>query len=388
MVISIIFFVFLIELFLFFLFKKFRLIFKWLVQLEDEIPSFDHNALKKFHSSSYNSLLGWDRKANSSGYDKAKNSYIEFNIDSNGSRRSFHHNLPTKILTFGDSYTFCRQVKDEETWQNKLAEDLNCNILNFGVGNYGIDQAILKMENMDFPESADKAILCFVPETICRIQSYWKHYLEFGNIFAFKPRFKLLDNQLILIPNFINGLSDYEKIKGCINIIRDNDRFYHTKFKLRAFRFPYLYYFLKDLKLNFGLFYNLINFSLTKKNIYYDKAYSLIIKKNLQEAQFLYNDKDSTDLIFALFNKFISTCKSKRVSPVILIIPQLQDLLSTDCNHSAYFKNIKLDSKVIDMTDDFKLYDNVLDLYVDDIYGGHLSPLGNKFVARNLSKYL
>ena len=67
----------------------------------------------------------------------------------------------------------------------------------------------------------------------------------------------------------------------------------------------------------------------------------MIIKKNLQEAQFLYNDKESTDLIFALFNKFISTCKSKRVSPVILIIPQLQDLLSTDCNHSTYFKNIK-----------------------------------------------
>ena len=40
------------------------------------------------------------------------------------------------------------------------------------------------------------------------------------------------------------------------------------------------------------------------------------------------------------------------------------------------------------MTNDFELYENVCDLYVADIYGGHLSPLGNDFVARKLSKYL
>ena len=32
-------------------------------------------------------------------------------------------------------------------------------------------------------------VFAFVPETIVRINSYWKHYSEFGNKFGFKPFF-------------------------------------------------------------------------------------------------------------------------------------------------------------------------------------------------------
>ena len=34
-------------------------------------------------------------------------------------------------------------------------------------------------------KSTKLIILAFVPETIARIHSYWKHYLEFGNKFGF-----------------------------------------------------------------------------------------------------------------------------------------------------------------------------------------------------------
>ena len=38
-------------------------------------------------------------------------------------------------------------------------------------------------------------VFAFVPETISRINSYWKHYSEFGNKFGFKPFYKLEKNK-------------------------------------------------------------------------------------------------------------------------------------------------------------------------------------------------
>ena len=54
------------------------------------------------------------------------------------------------------------------------------NIRNYGVGNFGVDQAILKYINLPNNNEADHIILSFVPETILRVHSYWKHYIEFG----------------------------------------------------------------------------------------------------------------------------------------------------------------------------------------------------------------
>ena len=49
-----------------------------------------------------------------------------------------------KYLVFGDSFAFCRYVNDNETWEYYLENLLQKNIRNYGVGNFGVDQAILK----------------------------------------------------------------------------------------------------------------------------------------------------------------------------------------------------------------------------------------------------
>ncbi len=41
------------------------------------------------------------------------------------------------------SFVFSRQVEDDETWQHFLSRLSHSNVLNFGVGNYGFDQALL-----------------------------------------------------------------------------------------------------------------------------------------------------------------------------------------------------------------------------------------------------
>ena len=164
--------------------------FKWLINHSDELPKFDKKALKKFFNNSFDYELGWVRKPLSKGIEKGKNKSIQFKIDKYGSRKSVLDPSKANIVSVGDSYTFCRQVEDYETWQHHLAKINGRAVLNYGVGNYGIDQAIIRLNKVYIPKGCKYAVLGFVPETISRIQSYWKHYLEFGNTFAFKPKFQ------------------------------------------------------------------------------------------------------------------------------------------------------------------------------------------------------
>ena len=88
--------------------------------------------------------------------------------------------------------------------KNKYQKKNQFNILNYGVSNYGLDQAILKYKRCKVSKNVKIVIMGFVPETITRIQSRWKHYTEFGNINGFKPKFDLVNNKLVLKPNPIN----------------------------------------------------------------------------------------------------------------------------------------------------------------------------------------
>ncbi|MCK5346998.1 MAG: hypothetical protein KAR20_26495, partial [Candidatus Heimdallarchaeota archaeon] len=238
--------------------KYFRREFQWFITEEDECPELSKEGLKKFFSYSFDPFLGWVRRPNTSGVEKGKLSNSTFEIDARGAR-----NLPfdveeNVIASFGDSYTFCRQVKDNETWQYHLSKKLQAGVLNFGVGNYGIDQALLRYESMELPETVKMVILGFVPETICRIHSYWKHYLEYGNTFAFKPRFMIDKGKLVLHKCAMQGEDDFNRIREKTKDIQALDYFYNTKFKSEQFRFPYLISFFRHPLRNCALLWLLI----------------------------------------------------------------------------------------------------------------------------------
>jgi hypothetical protein len=70
----------------------------------------------------------------------------DYNFDSFGARRGIAHaDRPCRVNTYGDSFTFGDQVSDGETWQEQLAAHLGEPIRNYGVGNYSVYQAYLRM---------------------------------------------------------------------------------------------------------------------------------------------------------------------------------------------------------------------------------------------------
>ena len=370
--------------------------FPWLITLKDELPLFEPQALKKFIDNSFDSNLGWTRKPNSNGVENGKQGPITFHVDASGSR-----SMPTTanapvLAAFGDSYAFCRQVEDDETWEAQLAVSEGVGVLNYGVGNYGVDQALLRYESTDLPDSVKVVVMNFVPETICRIQSYWKHYLEFGNTFAFKPRFCLdVNGNLILTKNAISCFDDFLNIAIKLSDIRKKDGFYYKKFRHYQFRFPYLLSLVRSpvyqVKLIISISVRGLMRSIGKSSNKIDNMpFAIVMKRNLRDAYREYKDAQACELLTAILLRFKEQALQRGHYPLVVVTPQLLDLkLIKDDGfpYGEYYSILRKHIDVMDLTKDFHSLDYE-NLYVNDQYGGHLSPSGNKMVARKISSWL
>ncbi|MHC4716467.1 MAG: hypothetical protein ACYS5V_05815, partial [Planctomycetota bacterium] len=74
--------------------------------------------------------------------DGVDHSWSTYSYEPGGQRRMVNcPDRPCRINTYGDSFTQCQQVSDDETWQERLAAHLGEPIRNFGCGGYGVYQA-------------------------------------------------------------------------------------------------------------------------------------------------------------------------------------------------------------------------------------------------------
>lgn len=376
--------------------RKARASFPWIITEKDEVPDLDQAALNKFIGSSFDPRLGWVRKPNTSGIERGKNGNIRFEIDATGSRASRLNTGSAQIAAFGDSYAFCRQVEDDETWEAQLARVNGVTVLNYGVGNYGVDQALLRYEDMQLPDSVRIIVMGFVPESICRIHSYWKHYLEFGNTFAFKPRFIWGGGRkLSLLENAIQKASDFEDMERLLPKVCANDFFYRRKFRALQFRFPYLLSFMRRPQRHFKLLAAIAwrgvlrAFSCGSERSE-NLPFTLIMQENIRDSHSLYRQESAVALLREVLLRFRAVAKSRGHIPVIVLMPQLLDIKLTVNRppaYQAFYRGLNEYMPVLDLTETFTKH-NVEDIYINDQYGGHLSSAGNLVVAQEISAWM
>ena len=92
-------------------------------------------------------------------------------------------------LAVGDSFAFGDDVDDEDSWPAILERHTGARVINAGVPGFGLDQAVLRAEQLAAVYAPDTIVVGFIPHDVLRCQmSYWS-----GNA---KPHFDLDDAEL------------------------------------------------------------------------------------------------------------------------------------------------------------------------------------------------
>src|SRR5688572_22752503 len=111
-----------------------------------------------------------------------------------------------RIALFGDSYTHGSEVATERTWGRVLERELaaagvKTEVLNFGVGGYGMDQALQRWRSLGRAYAPDLVLLGFQAENVQRNLNLIRPLKNggFDGLSFSKPRFVLGDGKLVLI---------------------------------------------------------------------------------------------------------------------------------------------------------------------------------------------
>jgi hypothetical protein len=363
----------------------------WIITPRDLDPPIDRDGLARFIEHGWDAELGWCRKPGTSRSEQGQGGRVtSYHIGENGARVSpgLDH-LPALAEAYGDSYTFCRQVNDDETWPHLLGQMLNGRIANRGVGNFGIDQALLRLEREFDRHPAPIVIMCVVPETICRVASYWKHFYEYGNVLAFKPRFRAREGILELLPNPMDRPEKFLAIPAMLPQLQQNDIFYAEKFAKDMLRFPYIVSLLRSRRRNLPLLWAAWR---DRRQPGKSFAFRRVMERNIAIAASLYRRNDTLDAIVAVTRRYAQFVRSRDAVPVLVMLPQLYDLYrlrAGDHYYSPYIRALERELVVIDFGPDFAARNTEdAENYIDDRYGGHLSAHGNRIVAERFAKVL
>ena len=117
---------------------------------------------------------------------------------------SLNHKSPgCRIALIGDSFTFGESVRFEETWGEHLASRFGgrCQVLNFGVIGYGIDQIHFRYLRDVRPWRPDIVIFSFIEDDLRRTVSVYGFLTFPDGRFPFaKPRFHLKGDEIVQLP--------------------------------------------------------------------------------------------------------------------------------------------------------------------------------------------
>lgn len=132
-----------------------------------------------------------------------------FTLNSAGfrSQRDYAQNPPAdtlRIALFGDSFTAGDDVSDEEVWgylleRNLHAAGIRAEVLNFGVGAYGMGQAYLRWRHLGKSFAPDIVLFGLQPENLKRNVNVFRQLLHRSGPPFSKPRFALIDDELHLL---------------------------------------------------------------------------------------------------------------------------------------------------------------------------------------------
>ncbi len=149
--------------------------------------------VKSAYPAELDKALGYKPKSNYAAQRNpwsTKVTLIDHGIRSNGTSTSKIPSRPS-ILCVGDSFTFGDAVNDNEAWPAYLEKSLGIHALNGGVFGYGLDQSILRAEQLVPVLKPDFLIVATIQDDVRRCE----YSIRSG---VYKPYFTVANGELLL----------------------------------------------------------------------------------------------------------------------------------------------------------------------------------------------
>lgn len=374
----------------------------------EEFPEIDRDLLEKF--SSFDPELGWCPQPNR---EKQKDTgdhlpgeevrtVVTYSTDEYGSRvcpaKDREESADVTVSTYGDSYCFCREVNDDETFQHYMAQELDTHVANYGGGNYGLDQALMRLKRQYPEEETDYVFMVVTASSIARILSVWKHYQEFGNILAVKPRYVLEDGELRRIDSPVDEKEELLDLESKADYLREYDFHYEHWFKPHYASFPYTTDLLDDPEyLRYAAITGCKELERrTRRSIPgtdFDTAQTQSALR-MEQPRVRYHERlfETHEVLFdALIEEFVDYADEQNFTPVFVMVQQLR-YAKYEAEHGPIYGDLvdrlgeKYDAlETVDMARHLDPDDGVESLYVERGEGGHYSPETNQEIASVLS---
>ena len=284
-----------------------------------------------------------------------------------------------RISAFGDSFTYGSDVKLADTWEKQLMViDPSLEILNYGVGAYGLDQAYLRYLKVGTEYNPQIVFIGFMSENIARSVNVFRAFYTrwYRDVIFTKPRFKVKDGQFILLRNPLSTFEDYEYFlkneSEVLSKLGENDYHYQTKYNRGPLDF------LPSVRL-----LKILNHTIRTRIT--DPIFNLKGMYNANSEAYLVTVKT--------FDAFYRKVLENGALPVIIIFPDISDQRRSRNNEKRRYTPLitYLQAKryyYIDTLDALEPYESRLS--VDDLVEnwGHYSPLGNRIIARYIYRNL
>ncbi len=255
----------------------------------------------------FHSVLGWDFPPNVSYTDARGVSYRHGPLGERITCTSF----PTvRIATYGDSFTYCSDVGDCETWQTYLGHALGANVINFGVPGYGTDQAFLKYEINSAGMKTPIVTLGILPDDINRMVNIFRtFYSPDDRVALTKPRYIVGKNGVRLVPNPIVRQADIVKLRDrrFVAELGTLDYWYARDMERPSVSFPYL---LSLLRLRKTIAANLLH----------GLGFSAKAVIGRHYPDNLFEEAVPLALMNHVVDRFVETARARGSEPVIVLM--------------------------------------------------------------------
>ena len=307
-----------------------------------------------------------------------------------------------RALCFGDSFTHCNDVANDETWPHYAEDTGGVEFLNFGVGGYGVTQALLRYLHEGRPFETDVVILGCISNDLTRsVNAYYPFRLadpsESLNVMGLPYASLDGDGKLVLNPNPLPDADAYRAL------LADPGRRLRELSELDSrYRPSPPTPMLRLIKGGMG---DELAEAWSDVSLRLRRNLNAVLRRNVRVVKNYpvgeHGGCDPRTAIFTinrlLFDRFVSEVKSKGARPVILWFPTQRDFARKRDGREMIYKPF-LDH-FASMGYDFI---DVMDWIAADMAGddgglvsdrellaiGHYSPATNKVIGRRIADHV